>query len=98
MPDEPATEFDRALGTELRAIRERLDLTREQAVARMEQIAGVEIGDRTLLTYEHGIRRLTVARLYELSQTYGVPVTLILADALRRMSADVACPTCGREP
>lgn len=96
MPD--PSSFDIALGDELRAVRERHGLTREQAVARIEKVTGAVIGDRTLLTYEHGIRHLTVARLVELATAYGVPVTLILADALRRMSAATACPTCGREP
>lgn len=97
MGDQPSA-FDKALGDELRAIRERLDLTRLQAVALMLQRTGVEIGDRTLLTYEHGIRNVTVARLVELSETYGVPVTLILTDTLRRLERDTSCPTCGRRP
>jgi hypothetical protein len=43
-----------------------------------------EIGDRTLLSYEHGARQVTVLRLIELSQALGVPVTVLLGEALQR--------------
>lgn len=94
----PVTEFDKTLGLELRAVRERLGLTRLQAVARLRELTGTDISDRALLTYEHGIRNVTVARLVELATTYGIPAPLILGDALRRLAGETACPTCGREP
>lgn len=98
MADEPASEFDQALGAELRAIRERKGWTRLQAVEALRAATGVEIGDRTLLTYEHGIRHIAAARLVELAAAYSVPATLIMSDALQRMGVDPTCPTCGRRP
>lgn len=98
MADPPCSPFDVALGEELRAIRERLGLTRDKAVAKLERTGGTSIGDRTLLTYEHGIRQMTVARLHELAATYGVPSPIILSDAIGRMGEDSCCPTCGRIP
>lgn len=95
-----ATAFDRALGEELRAIRDRIPWTRDKAVDELRRVTGAVIGDRTLLTYEHGIRQLTVARLVELATAYGVPASTVLADALDRMETppDPRCPTCGHAP
>lgn len=85
------------LGEELVARRQARGLTREQAVALLHETAGVRIGDRTLLSYEHGTRAVTVQRLLDLAETYGVPAPLILAEAIRRAGHDPRCRTCGRE-
>lgn len=85
------------LGHELRARREARGLTRVQAVALMLQRTGVEIGDRTLLSYEHATRAITVDRLLELGETLGVPAPIMLAEAIRRAGLDPRCDTCGRE-
>jgi len=42
------------------------------------------IGDRTLLSYEHGTRQLTAHRLVELCQALGVDAPTVLARALQR--------------
>lgn len=90
--------FTQALGNELRAIRERLGLSRPQAVAKMEQLTGQTIGDQTLLTYEHGSRAMTVQRLMDLSITYGVPFIALIESALKRVEeAKPKCGLCGQQ-
>jgi hypothetical protein len=42
------------------------------------------IGDRTLVSYEHGKRQLTVAHLVELSGELGIPVPVLLHQALQK--------------
>ena len=71
--DEDRT-FARVLGQELRTARETKGWTRIQLV---EQLPS-GIGDRTLLTYEHGIRQLTVTRFVEICRTLGVAASEIL--------------------
>jgi transcriptional regulator with XRE-family HTH domain len=75
-----ASAIGRALGDELRRAREARGWSRAAFVKRLPS----RIGDRTLLSYEHGMRQLTVLRLLELSQGLGVPASVIVAQALQR--------------
>jgi transcriptional regulator with XRE-family HTH domain len=70
----------RAIGEELRRAREALGLSRGQLVAELPS----GIGDRTLLSYEHGTRHLTVLRFVELSKALGVAAPTLLNQALQR--------------
>jgi transcriptional regulator with XRE-family HTH domain len=72
--------FARILGQEIRRAREERGWTRVQLV---EQLPS-GIGDRTLLSYEHGIRQLTVVRFVEISRTLGVAASDLLARALEK--------------
>jgi transcriptional regulator with XRE-family HTH domain len=60
--------ISRAVGEELRRTREAKGWSRAQLVGRLPS----GIGDRTLLSYEHGTRHLTVLRLVELCRALGV--------------------------
>ena len=68
------------VGGELRQIREAQGLSRLQLVSRLPS----GIGDRTLLSYEHGTRQLTVLRLAELSWALGVDAPTVFARGLQR--------------
>jgi transcriptional regulator with XRE-family HTH domain len=70
----------RAIGEELRRAREAKGWSRAQLVARLPS----GIGDRTLLSYEHGTRHLTVLRFIELCKTLGVAAPVLLNQALQR--------------
>lgn len=70
----------RALGEELRRAREARGWSRAQLV----ELLPSRIGERTLLSYEHGGRQLTVLRLIELSEALGVPASVVFAQALQR--------------
>lgn len=70
----------RALGEELRRVREARGWSRAQFVKGLPS----QIGDRTLLSYEHGSRQMTVLRLLELSQGLGVPASPIAAQVMQR--------------
>ena len=70
----------RALGEELRRVREARGWSRAQFVKGLPS----QIGDRTLLSYEHGSRQMTVLRLLELSEGLGVPASAIVAQAMQR--------------
>lgn len=70
----------KALGEELRRTREARGWSRGHLVRQLPS----GIGDRTLLSYEHGARQLTVLRLIELSQALGVPASVFVSDALQR--------------
>src|SRR3954447_2908080 len=70
----------RALGEELRRTREGLGWSRLQLVARLPS----GIGDRTLLSYEHGTRHLTVLRLIELGRAMMVDAPTLLARGLQQ--------------
>jgi transcriptional regulator with XRE-family HTH domain len=85
----------KALGVELAEARQRKGLTQTQAVALLWERTGHVIGDRTLLSYEHATRALTVARLLELAETYEVPAARLLQAAIQRAGRPTACPTCG---
>src|SRR5690349_10328107 len=72
--------FSRMLGEELRCAREALGWSRLQLVARLPS----GIGERTLLSYEHGTRHLTALRLVELCYALGVDAPTLLRRALQR--------------
>jgi transcriptional regulator with XRE-family HTH domain len=80
-PGEPSDKMiSRAIGEELRRARETLGWSRGQLVARLPS----GIGDRTLLSYEHGTRHLTTLRLVELCRALGVAAPTLLNQALQR--------------
>ena len=91
--------FARILGQEIRKAREAKGLTRAQLVERLPS----GIGDRTLLSYEHGIRVMTVVRLAEISRALGVDAGQILHQAsekasdLRAFSLKVDLPAVQRD-
>lgn len=72
--------ISRAIGEELRRAREATGWSRLQLVARLPS----GIGDRTLLSYEHGTRHLTVIRFIELCRALGVAAPTLLNQALQR--------------
>ena len=72
--------FARILGQEIRRAREARGWTRAQLVERLPS----GIGDRTLLSYEHGIRFLTVVRLVEICRALGVAASEILHKAMEK--------------
>ncbi|MFC4855266.1 helix-turn-helix domain-containing protein [Actinophytocola glycyrrhizae] len=78
--DDEDRAFARVLGQELRTARETKGLTRIQLVAQLPS----GIGDRTLLTYEHGIRQITVNRFVEICRALGVAAAEILDQALEK--------------
>ena len=69
--------FAKFLGREVRRAREARGWTRGQLVERMPS----GIGDRTLLSYEHGIRFIAVVRLVEICRALGVAASEILRRA-----------------
>lgn len=70
----------RAIGEELRRAREANGWSRRYLVARLPS----GIGDRTLLSYEHGTRHLTLLRFIELCRALGVAAPALLNQALQR--------------
>jgi transcriptional regulator with XRE-family HTH domain len=72
--------FARLLGREVRHAREARGWTRLQLVERLPS----GITDRTLLSYEHGIRFMTVVRLVEICRVLEVPASVILDRALAK--------------
>lgn len=72
--------ISRAIGEELRRAREATGWSRLQLVARLPS----GIGDRTLLSYEHGTRHLTVLRFIELCRALGVAAPTLLNQAMQR--------------
>jgi transcriptional regulator with XRE-family HTH domain len=72
--------ISRAIGEELRRAREALGWSRGHLVSRLPS----GIGDRTLLSYEHGTRHLTTLRLIELCRALGVAAPVLLNQALQR--------------
>ncbi len=72
--------FARAVGEEIRRAREEKGWSRAQLVAKLPS----GIGDRTLLSYEHGTRQLTVLRLHEICRILGVSAPVLLSRALQR--------------
>lgn len=81
-PQDEVTEkaISRAVGEELRRAREANGWSRGQLVARLPS----GIGDRTLLSYEHGTRHLTLVRFVELCRALGVAAPSLLNQALQR--------------
>lgn len=78
--EEPRKAFARAVGEELRRVREERGWSR----ARFVELLPSRIGERTLLSYERGLRQLTALRLVELCQVLGVEAPTLLAQALQR--------------
>jgi transcriptional regulator with XRE-family HTH domain len=70
----------RAVGEELRRVREAHGWSRLQLCARLPS----GIGDRTVLSYEHGTRYMTLVRFVELSQALGVSAPSLLVSGLQR--------------
>lgn len=70
----------RLVGREIRRVREQRGWTRAQLVDRLPS----RIGDRTLLSYEHGIRFVTVVRLIEICNALDIPASAILERAMRK--------------
>lgn len=86
----------RALGVELKARREQLGMSR---VAMCDQLRshGLNIVDRTLVSYEQGTRAVSVERLLQLCSALGASPTAVLTAALERAGRH-PCPTCGQVP
>jgi transcriptional regulator with XRE-family HTH domain len=72
--------ISRAIGEELRRVREALGWSRLHLVSLLPS----GIGDRTLLSYEHGTRHLTTVRLVELCRAMEVDASTLLTRALQR--------------
>lgn len=81
-----AKTLSRAIGEELRRAREAAGWSRLQLVARLPS----GIGDRTLLSYEHGTRHLTVLRFLEICRALGVAAPTLLTQALQRTRLELA--------
>lgn len=73
-------EISRAIGEELRRTREVRGWSRMQLAAQLPS----GIGDRTVLSYEHGTRHMTVLRFIEISWTLGSDPSVLLARGLQR--------------
>lgn len=73
-------DISRAIGEEIRRTREARGWTRALLVERLPS----GIGDRTLLSYEHGTRCLTALRLIEIGRALGVDAPTLLARGLQR--------------
>lgn len=78
--DQTEKVISRAIGEELRREREALGWSRAQLVALMPS----GIGDRTLLSYEHGTRHLTMLRFIEVCHALGVDSAMVHRRALQR--------------
>ncbi|MFC4856860.1 helix-turn-helix domain-containing protein [Actinophytocola glycyrrhizae] len=75
----------RAVGEELRRFRESNGWSRRHLVALLPS----GIGDRTLLSYEHGTRHLTMLRFIEVCRALGVAAPVLLHQALQRARIDL---------
>lgn len=73
-------EISRAIGDELRRAREALGWSQRQLVARLPS----GIGERTLLSYEHGARNFSFLRFLELCRALGVDAPSLVRRALQR--------------
>lgn len=88
----------KALAAELRDARQRLGLSRTAAVPWIRERAGIELGARTITSYEDNSRPLSVVRFLQLSKAYEESPPGLLSEALRKAGEDPpACSTCGRE-
>jgi transcriptional regulator with XRE-family HTH domain len=76
--------ISRAIGMEIRSAREARSLSRQQ----LASLLPYDISVRTLLSYEHGLRNLSVVRLIEIGQVLGVDARIILARSLQRAQLD----------
>lgn len=86
----PLPEWDKAinrvLGEELRRAREARGWSRMQLVEHLPS----RIGDRTLLSYEHGLRRMTVVRFIEICLVMGADPIALQQQALQRARVHLA--------
>lgn len=73
-------EMSRAVGEELRQTREAKGWSRDKLVKRLPS----GIGARTVLSYEHGTRHLTLRRFVEVCQALETTAPLVLGLALQR--------------
>lgn len=81
LPIQPSDKaISRAIGEELRRAREACGWSRLQLVARLPS----GIGDRTLLSYEHGTRHPTALRLIEICYALGIDMPTLMRRALQR--------------
>lgn len=74
------TAITKAVGDELRRVREARGWSRAHFVKRLPS----RIGDRTLLAYEHGLRQLTLCRLTELAVSLEVDPATVVARGFQR--------------
>lgn len=74
------TAVTRAVGAELRSVREERGIPRVKFVRRLPS----RMGERTLLAYEHGIRQLTLARLVELTEVLEIDPAVVVTRGLQR--------------
>lgn len=72
-----------ALGAEIRDTREHRGWTRDELVARLPS----GIGNRTLLSYEHGTRAMSALRFVELCLALNEDAGALLTRALKRVEA-----------
>src|SRR4051812_34316958 len=79
-PGDLDTAITEAVGEELRRVREARGWSRADFVKRLPS----GIGDRTLLAYEHGLRHLTLSRLFELSQGLEVDAVVVMRRGVQR--------------
>jgi hypothetical protein len=70
----------RAVGVELKRTREARRMTRAQLIALLPS----KISERSVLSYEHGLRQLTLLRLAELSWALDVDAITVFARGLQR--------------
>jgi hypothetical protein len=78
--------ISRAIGEELRRAREACGWSRGQLVTRLPS----GIGERSLLSYEHGTRHLTALRFIEICRALGVAAPVLLNQALQRARIHLA--------
>jgi transcriptional regulator with XRE-family HTH domain len=72
--------ISRAIGAELRRAREACGWSRIQLTARLPS----GIGERTLLSYEHGTRQMTALRLIEICHALGTDMPTLVRRALQQ--------------
>lgn len=75
-----------AIGVELRQFREAQGLSRVQVAASTPS----EIGDRTLLSYEHGTRHISAVRLIEICRALKADPPTLVREALQRAQVSLA--------
>jgi transcriptional regulator with XRE-family HTH domain len=73
-------QISRAIGEELRRTREMRGWSRVELAAHLPS----GIGDRTILSYEHGTRHMTQLRFIEICWALGADPAVLLARALQR--------------
>src|SRR6266550_3019810 len=87
-------EYARELGARLRAIREQRRWSlRDVQLASQGRFTGSAVG-----TYERGERGISVQRLSELAQLYGVPVERFLPESPIRQNGRGPWPSLGESP